>query len=64
MQPKLRTTYKTMLFNIKFTCMDIENVLDFYLGKNIEDKFTQEFIFLTPCIQNHDNLQTQKLFTD
>jgi hypothetical protein len=25
--------------------MDIENVLDFYLGKNIEDKFTQEFIF-------------------
>jgi hypothetical protein len=44
--------------------MDIENVLDFYLGKNIEDKFTQEFIIPTPCIQNHDNLQTYKLFTD
>lgn len=38
--------------------MDIENVLDFYLGKNIEDKFPREFIFLTPCIQNHHNLQT------
>lgn len=38
--------------------MDIENVLDFYLGKKREDKFTQEFIIQTPCIQNHDNLQT------
>ena len=46
--------------------MDIENVLDFYLGKkNKEDKFKQEFIIPTPCIQNHDNLQTyNKLFTD
>lgn len=38
--------------------MDIDNVLDFYLGKNTEDKFRQEFIIQTPCIQNHDNLQT------
>jgi hypothetical protein len=38
--------------------MDIENVLDFYLGKNIEDKFTQEFIFSmhkTMTIYRHRN---------
>lgn len=55
---QVTTTYKTRLFNINFTCMDVEMCLiSILIGSDNFTKKCERISRQLPCI-NHDKLQT------